>query len=102
MSFKPAKPYNTNTAGLRAKQLHPGAFCKVARDSQRADRCQVLLEVGGQTWLVASGRDWVQALERFHNFMEAANGQEAGAVEGGAVARLPDGGDAVAGGSVSP
>lgn len=91
ISFKPAVPYTRSAATAKARELHPGAFCKEAKDSARAHRCQVLVTddgvdylpgqpkwENGKTYLCASGPDWVTALSRFHDFMEEnSNAKEA-------------------------
>ncbi len=95
--WRPAQPYTRASATAKAKALHPGAFCKEAKDSVRTERCQVLVEeyspsfteqfraaadqVARWKWnpdvyLVASGPDWMTALERFHDWMEEHHGEE--------------------------
>ena len=79
MNFRPATPYTRSTATAKAQTLHPGAFCKNAADSAKQERCQVLVEEHQSqpgTYLVASGPDWVTALEGFFNWMEEHRGKE--------------------------
>ena len=62
-------------ATRRARQLHSGAFCKEAVDSPRRERYQVLVSLRGETYLVASGRNWLEALEGWFNWHEENGGR---------------------------
>lgn len=78
MKLSPAKPLNADSASERARELHPGAFCKKAVDSMRDERCQVMVEHQGRTYLAASGPTWLDALERFYEWA-GRDGEEYGA-----------------------
>ncbi len=76
------KSFTRSQATAKARQLDPTAFAKVALDSPRRERYQILLEQetpmkgwgGGkaflcEAFLVAAGPTWSAALEDFYDWV---------------------------------
>jgi hypothetical protein len=75
------RKYTRAEATAKARQLDATAFAKRAVDSPLRERCQILIEDGRGTYLVASGPTWARALEDLYNWVaehrqEEAHGQK--------------------------